>query len=360
MRERSGAMVRSRLLAAFALALAGAAALAGQGGSDTVEGPRFGPSAHARLAPLTAAGSSRLRNEAWWGGAYTAYTGERVHVYLSAAYPEEAAVGQRWANTLASLLHGSELSLVRAYVAPYPEVQTVCGRSGVLGCYGGQELVTIAEPVDGISPEEVLRHEYGHHVAANRQNPPWAAVAWGTKRWASHMNVCTRAATGMAFPGDQGGGYSLNPGEAFAEAYRVLNEVRSGAPGFTWDLADYSFRPDTAALAAVEEDVVHPWTQPSTRVVKARFAGRARSWTYVLSTPLDGDLTLTLRTPLGSTHGVEIHAGDQRVLGRGLWSGSGEQTLSHRVCGERSVVVRVTRQAGAPQFTLRIDAPALS
>jgi hypothetical protein len=358
MRKRTGAMAGVRLLAAFALALAAAAALVGSGGPAAAKGPRLGPSAHARLgAPLTAASSSRLHDDSWWGGTYTAFTGERVHVYISAAYPRDDALGQRWANALASLLHGSELSLVRAYVAPHAHVQQICGRRA-LGCYGDQELVTIGDAVDGVSAEEVLRHEYGHHVAANRQNPPWAAVAWGTKRWASYMNVCTRAATGMAFPGDQGGGYTLNPGEAFAEAYRVVNEVRNGAPNFTWELADYSFRPDTAALRAVEEDVVHPWTQPRTRVVKARFAGRSRSWTYVLSTPLDGDLALTLSTPLGSTHGVEIRTGDQRVLARGLWSGSGKQTLNYRVCGERSVVVRVTRQAGVPRFTLRIDAPA--
>lgn len=358
MRERIGATAGVCLLAVVVAALAAAAAPGVEEGPAAVEGPRLGPSVQARVAaPLTAAGSSRLRGDSWWGGTYTAYTGERVHVYVSDAYPHDEAVGQRWANALASLLHGSELALVKAYVAPLADVQAFCGNGDVLGCYGGQELVTIGEPVDGVSAEEVLRHEYGHHVAANRQNPPWAAVAWGTKRWASYANVCARAATGTAFPGGQGGRYSLNPGEAFAEAYRVLNEVRGGAPTFTWDITDYSFRPDAGALAAVEEDVVRPWTQPRTRVVGGKFAARSRSWTSVLATPLDGELALTLKTPVGSTHSVELRSRDGRVLRRGLWSGSGKQTLNYRICGERSVVARVTRRTGAARFTLRIDTP---
>jgi hypothetical protein len=350
-----------RLLAAFALALAAAAAVVGSEGSAVLERTPVGPSTHAwlhRVAKLDARGARRLRNEAWWGGEVTAFTGERVRVFISATYPRDDAVARRWANALASLLHGSELSLVRAYIAPHPEVETICGRKGVLGCYGGQELVTTGEPVQGVSAEEVLAHEYGHHVAANRQNPPWSAVHWGPKRWASYANVCARTAAGTAFPGDQGLRYELNPGEAFAEAYRVLNAIRAGSPSFTWDLADVSFRPNEDALAAVEADVARPWTQPPTRLVRARFVGKATSWTTALATPLDGDVTITLRTSLGTSHTVELRSLNRRIVARALWSGSGEQTLTYRVCGERSVLVRVVRHAGGPRFTLRMNAPA--
>ena len=38
----------------------------------------------------------------------------------------------------------------------------------------------------------------------------------------------------MAFPGNEGANYSLNPGEAFAESYRVLVETNGTAVGYDW------------------------------------------------------------------------------------------------------------------------------
>jgi hypothetical protein len=234
----------------------------------------------------------------------------------------------------------------------------LCGSADVLGCYDGSRLVTPGETVEGIAPDEVLRHEYGHHVAAHRLNPPWAAIAWGTKRWASVTSVCARTRAGTAFPGDEDLHYTLNPGEAFAESYRVLNDLRAGSPTFTWDLLDPSYRPDPAALEAVERDVLEPWTQPPSRVVRTAFAGKARSVTIPLQTPLDGELKVRLVTSLGATHSLELMSSDGRKLfARALWSGTGEQTLTRSICGERSLVLRVTRRAGPPRFSLRIDAP---
>jgi hypothetical protein len=299
-----------------------------------------------------------LATVSWSGGTYTAFTGERVTVFVSTAYAADPGLGQRWANSLAGLVHGSELGLVRVYVAPPAEIHELCGADGVLGCYTGSKLITPGETVEGMAPEEVLRHEYGHHVAANRRNPPWTALDTGTKRWASGANVCRRATMGTAFPGDEGLHYTLNPGEAFAEAYRVLNDLRGGAPGFTWDLADSSFRPDASALAAVEQDVLDPWTQPPTRIVTSAFAGKARAVAFPLDAPLDGELTVTLRAPLGATHSLELLSADGRtVLARGLWSGTGKQRLTRRICGERSFVLRVTRHTGPARFALSIDAP---
>src|SRR5207249_3734012 len=81
-----------------------------------------------------------------------------------------------------------------------------------------------------------------------RINPPWRALTWGTKRWASYMNVCAKTVSGQLHPGNEGNAYQLNPGEAFAEAYRVLNEQREGIASPEWDLVDPSLRPDATAL----------------------------------------------------------------------------------------------------------------
>jgi hypothetical protein len=71
----------------------------------------------------------------------------------------------------------------------------------------------------------------------------------------------------------------LNPGEAFAETYRVLTETGGAADGFAWPIVDPSFRPDAAALDAVRADVLQPWPGPRVTTIRGRFAGSSRSWT---------------------------------------------------------------------------------
>jgi hypothetical protein len=345
-------MHRTRLLAAAAAVAVAVSAPVRPDEAGAAGSSRLRPNVH---ATLDAQGARSLRRAAWAGGLYTTQTGDRVTVFVSTTYESPDGVGLRWANFLSSLVHGSELALVRAYIAPIPEVEAFC-ETRAYGCYGANTLVAMGDALDGVSAEEVVRHEYGHHVAANRQNPPWAAIDWGTKRWASEAGICSRAAGGTAFPGDEGLRYTLNPGEAFAEAYRVLNEVRGGATTFAWELADASFRPDEAELEAVEADVLRPWSQSSPQQIVARFPGRARTWTRVISTPLDGDLEITLRMPLGAGHNLELLAPRGGVLVRGAWSGSGTRTVRYRVCGERAVRVRVGR-AGAPRFRLQVRVP---
>src|SRR5439155_24542812 len=103
------------------------------------------------------------------------------------------------------------------------EVTSICS-SDADACYDPQSetIVLPGEPPPDATPvEELAAHEYGHHVANNRDNPPWDAETWGPKRWASYEGVCPRVRNGTAFPGDEGANYDLNPGEGFAESYRV-------------------------------------------------------------------------------------------------------------------------------------------
>jgi hypothetical protein len=307
----------------------------------------------ARLSTHTAA-SSRATH-AWRTGTFTTSTGEQVRVEVSDAYGPDAVSGQSWADFFAGLVHGPELAALTARIAPPAEVAAVCGDQA-LGCYSGGLLVIPGEPFGGVAPEEIARHEYGHHVAASRLNPPWAAFSWGPKRWSTAARICARTSAGTAFPNDYSH-YALAPGEAFAEAYRVLNDRRAGILSLTWSIVDDSFLPDDATLAAVEADVTTPWLAPAVTVFQGRFAGGNRRWLRSLETPLDGVLSVALTLPRGRTDRLELLDESGRVLARGLWSGSATQRLSYTVCGQRRVSLRLTLGGTAGRFDLRVTRP---
>jgi hypothetical protein len=274
-------------------------------------------------------------------------------VYVSASYADADVVAEKWAAFFGGLPHGSELSLVRVYVAPLDEVHAMCRSDEALGCYGAQQLVVVGDAAQGIEATMVAAHEYGHHIAANRDNAPWPALDWGTKRWATLIGVCRRVATGTAFPGDEGFGYPLNPGEAFAETYRVLTETDGTVQGFGWPIVDPSFQPDAADLEAVRADVLQPWTGPTVATIRGRFARSSRSWARSIATPLDGDLRIRIST----TDDLTVAAGGAKVLARSHWTGAGGKELDFRVCGQRSLELRVVRAAPRSRFTLRISRP---
>src|SRR4029079_13595106 len=119
---------------------------------------------------------------------------------------------------------------------------------------------------------------------------------------ASARGTCGRTKEGAPFPDDYTH-YELSPGEAFAEAYRVLNDRRAGILGLTWALVHDSFIPTDDTLRAVENDVTAPWLAPTTSVLRGRFAARgARRWRSVLELPPDRLVTREMRTPRGLHH----------------------------------------------------------
>jgi hypothetical protein len=286
-----------------------------------------------RSAALTAAGLRRLEAMPWRTGRYVGRSRAEVKVSMSPAYASDTGAAVRWADFFASLLHGAELADLDAYVAPLPEVEAICNAEA-FGCYGGNHLVVMGETNFGVTPESVARHEYGHHIAAHRLNAPWLALDWGTKRWATYVGVCSRAAAGTAFPGDEGANYPLNPGEAFAESYRVLLETNGSAAGFGWPIVDPSFRPDAQALAALREDVLHPWESSATRIIRGTFAGRSRLWSGQVTTPLDGEVRIQVNVPGGGADDVTLLSSDGRaVLARGSWTSSGAKVAEYRWAG---------------------------
>jgi hypothetical protein len=345
------------VLLSGALLVAALAGSLGRGSADA--GPTFARSAvvdalsgtlrEARLARVTAT---------WRGGPITTSTGETVDVRVSDALPPESTP-EGWAEFLTGLTHGSEISTLTAYVGTFTEIQDLCGRQA-LGCYTRNEMVAIGEPALGdATPEEIVRHEYGHHVAFHRLNSPWVAVEWGPKRWASAANVCARVARDEAIPGDEGTNYARNPGEAWAEVYRLMDERKAGITTASWQIVDRSFFPNEAALQAAEQDVTQPWTKQRTIRFTHVFGKRTpKVWWISLQTPLDGDLRVTATMPPGGTADVALVAGNRRtVVRRGQWVGQRIRRLEGAVCGQRSLFVRVSQAGSLGRVRVAVVAP---
>jgi hypothetical protein len=223
-------------------------------------------------------------------------------------------------------------------------------------------------------------HEYGHHVAANRANDPWQAIDWGPKRWAAYAGICGRVAAGTAFPGDEGENYVLNPGEAWAETYRLAVEARTPLlnPAPLTFFAT-TFPVDTTALQTAVLDVLQPWAQSSTEltgslvvpkvrvrvktyvktktgrkpvykwVLKPRADGKPDPKTFVISTPYDGVLSVSVGTVApGATLTLTDPAGTPLAP-----AGTGATV---NVCGQREF--RATLSATGPgAYRLGVSKP---
>jgi hypothetical protein len=308
-------------------------------------------------APLRA---GRLAQAAitYRGGPITTSTGETVDVRVSDALPLETSTPEGWAEFLTKLTHGPEISRLTTFIVSFQEVQEICG-SRAIGCYGQNRLVAPGEIAEDISPEEVVRHEYGHHVANHRLNAPWTAIDWGPKRWGSAANVCLKASRHEAFPGDQGPNYTRNPGEAWAETYRLMDERKVGITTATWPIVAPSFFPDEAALQAAEQDVLQPWTRSRTTVSTRVFGKRtAKTWWIPLATPLDGELRISATMPSGGTHDVALVGANRRtIVRRAQWVGQRVRRLDGSICGQRSLFVRVTQKGAFGRVRVSVTTP---
>ena len=284
---------------------------------------------------------------AWRGGAIVTSTGETVNVLVSDSFAPDAVTPESWAEFLVKLVHGPELSSLTTYIAPLAEIRLLCG-NGALGCYRQNRSVALGETLpDGTTPEEVVRHEYGHHIALYRSNSPWQAIDWGPKNWASAADICARVGRNEAYPGDEREHYAQNPGEAWAETYRLMDERKAGITTATWPIIAPSLFPTEAALVAAEKDVVQPWTA-GTQSVFRKSVAKGKTWWIPLSTALDGSLAVTARLPRGGEHRVELVAANRRtMLKRGAAAGAGVRRIKATVCGQRSLFVRVS-QRGKP------------
>jgi hypothetical protein len=340
-----------------------AALIAAAVGGNTSTAGRAAPTLARSIdaSPGTALRQARLSRAAltWRGGPITTSTGETVDVRVSDALPVETSTPEGWAEFLTGLTHGPEISRLTLYITTLDEVQQICG-SRALGCYSRDEIVAPGElTLGGTTPEEVVRHEYGHHVALHRLNSPWAAIDWGPKRWASTAGVCARASRKEVFPGDEGSNYELNPGEAWAEVYRLMDERRAGIATASWQIVSSSFFPSDDALDAAERDVLEPWTGTSSTLFTRVFRKATKKvWWIPLRTPLDGDLRVKAVLPKGGTHEVALVASDRStIIRRAQWVGQRVKSLVGSVCGQRSLFVRVTQSGALGRTRVSVTTP---
>jgi hypothetical protein len=306
---------------------------------------------------ISAPATRALAPNGYWGGQYRTVAGETMTIYASNSYPMDPALAQRWADFLASLVHGSELSTVTVLLSTPTQISSVCG-TDALACYSARGALLYApgeDPSSELSAEAVVAHEYGHHVAANRLNNPWDALDWGPKRWASSVQVCARTKKGELAPGAEDPvRYEQNPGEGWAETYRVLNQRKLGLPESPWDIVTQALYPTTAALTAAEQDVTTPWASDTTTLRTGSVTRTSRTRTYTVSTPLDGTLKVALRSSAGLRLALDVYASSTRVAHA---TGGGTFSRSATVCGARSYRLRVTELTGRGSFRLSVTEP---
>jgi hypothetical protein len=265
--------------------------------------------------------------------------GEPVRVVVSSRFVENAetlASAQSYVNFLAGRLHGSEISRLTSYLAPLREVQELCGLAAV-GCYAPsrQLLVVPGEntPPGEYSKEFVATHEYGHHIARNRDNYPWSALSYGPKHWARVHEICERVADGKLWPGDQGKHYFQDPGEGWAQAYGLYHY-----PHTPWRYSRFT-RPIGRTSTAIRTDVLAPWGGPRTWVQRGVLHGGA---TRSFATPLDGRVVIRLTAARNAGLGVESIDGPRS-------SRVGSRVAVANVCGTTRVGVRLS---GSGRYTL--------
>jgi hypothetical protein len=294
----------------------------------------------------SAGGGPNVRN-------YSTKDGYKVAVEASAAYAPNPVADQQLVDFLDSRVHGPELGDLSVYVGTPDEIVDLCGGDpSVVACYAidEQRMYIPGEATQGIPIEYALTHEYGHHIASWRSNSPWDALDWGAKRWASSVRVCTWVRRGLLFPGNQGAHYWDDPGEGFADSYAHLHY-----PQAPWDY-NQLMRPTARSLAALRQDVLHPWDAPRERTFRGRLGPRQAKRSFHIRMTLDGDVELTLKAPRGSVYQVEAEtpgfAAGQKLRGGG--------EFGVEWCRQRStdvVDVTVRRRAGRGPFALRVSWP---
>jgi hypothetical protein len=271
-----------------------------------------------------------------------------VRVAVSPDYTQGIAP-QELVNFLGSLLHGDELSRLVVYVQPPSELSMTCGADAV-ACYfaGSNRMLIAGQDAPGVALEQVVAHEYGHHIAANRSNAPWPAIAYGPKRWASYVNVCRNARRREVFPGAEvSPAYERNPGEGWAESYRYYSAQRAATwEPLEWRIVAPFFKPDSKALELVQRDVVDPWAG-ATKTVKSGAVGRGGVRIYGVHTPYDGILHASVQ---GRGASVRIANSHGRALTRPAAS------ASYTVCGARNLELKV-RSRLRTAFRLTISRP---
>ena len=280
-------------------------------------------------------------------GRYPLGDGRTVRVILSQVYKPDPQVSQSVATYLGTLLHGGEIVGVTVYLATPDELGLACG-AGAEACFNSLTnliVVPAVPPPSGISQEDILAHEYGHALANGRSNHPFPAVALGTKRWATYEQVCPRFVAAL---GDLSSlPYRDLPGEAFADAYRILN---GGSPSLF--VFNRVYFPDATAFRAIRADIFDPWYQRPPAVLRGAGDRRMR-----VRTPLDGLLRIKLVAAPGSDFDLELRSPFlSQPVAVGTRRGRVDEVAT-LICGVRGYSLSVRRHSGRGSYRMTVSRP---
>jgi hypothetical protein len=349
------------LLGALVLALGAGPAAAGTRGPDPsqvfdIPGPVAPPRdavIYASEAAASRASASAQRYPVNDG------RGRNVEISVSSACQLTCtdANPQQIASFLGTVIHGDEMGRLQVeLVTPVPEMTAICGPDALACYFPGDNRMVISgnddTASDGATREFIIAHEYGHHVAQHRRNPPFnPTIAYGPKRWATFERVCQGTQRGEYFPGDQGSHYYENPGEAFAESF-AFNRFRNSPVQWAWVS---SLRPTAESFRAIRADTLRPWNGRVRTVITGRLRRPNKTAVKRVVTPLDGVLTLRLEGPRGADFDLALRSRAGRVLRSSRGLGPNEQ-VSFLVCGQarfKAVIERAERVGGRYRLIVR-------
>jgi hypothetical protein len=274
--------------------------------------------------------------------------GRDFRVWVDPAYA--GSIVERVVSTLTSILHGDEIRRLDVHIGGAQTMARLCGAGSNACYYPDSELMVLAgdPPTNGMTLEMLVAHEYGHHLERNRRINGYPASERGGQHWATYERICEGVRAGRLYPGDEGGHYWENPGEAFAQAYAFMHYPE--VVPWWWSFA----APDEGAYEAIRADVVDAGR--ARRVFLGRLGSRRKRASWAVSAPRDGWIRARFKGAESDRYRLMLRSSTDvavkrvKVRGRRL-------TLRYEICGDRSGFTLQLRRSGWQPLDVAVTRP---